>query len=455
MESSMARGIGVYSNRDITYTQRWGFSLHYGLASFNYSLLETHPMDSLRTHSTFSTQHLQDMPAKSHSLSEDQIRQLSEVKNNVPFITMMRALFQNCPDMNVFYLLKHSELLASSYISLEACCKNEPGLALGIKRIAGDFFENAFLSDHSYLKGKEAKFLLDIGNFSIWDSPNDTAAKVQELKLLLAGSDEVDIVFREQVLVQREQKNDPEAIRLLLILVANDPCTEENFQVICRVMGAAKLFDQLKPCLQVPTMDAKSKASVLFLQGRLSHNLDGFEGVTQDFKEAGTCYKAAEQLGSHCASNNLGYMYANGHGVPQDYTIAKAYYEKAATAGSADALNNLGTMYEHGHGVPQDHAKAKAYFDKAATAGSADTLYNLGTMYHDGHGVPQDHAKAKAYYEKAATAGNAGALNNLGYMYEHGQGVPQDHAIAKAYFVKAATAGSASALNNLDKLKTR
>lgn len=145
----------------------------------------------MQSPSSFKTSTIQSSPITRPSdnfqqRSIEYARQLHQVRENEPFMNMMKSVFQHCDAMNIAKLIKYNGLGGSiSSISLEECCQNTPELAEEIKQVAGDFFEKPLLLSGFYLKGSEAELLLKICNFGITEDDEKTLAKIKALESLL------------------------------------------------------------------------------------------------------------------------------------------------------------------------------------------------------------------------------------------------------------------------------
>ena len=74
-------------------------------------------------------------------------------------------------------------------------------------------------------------------------------------------------------------------------------------------------------------------------------------------------------MGSHLATDYLGYLYMTGSMVPQDTQKALELYRKAAELGNPRSMYALGYAYQVGQGVEADFSEALKWYEKAALAG--------------------------------------------------------------------------------------
>ncbi|MCD6027087.1 MAG: hypothetical protein K0R08_1606 [Solimicrobium sp.] len=118
--------------------------------------------------------------------SECYASELHKVRENQPFMKMMELVFQHCDPANIAKLITYSGFRCNMFsISLEECCRENPGLADEIKQIAGDFFDRPLFSSDFYLKGSETELLFKICNFGISENNEKTGEKIKALKSLL------------------------------------------------------------------------------------------------------------------------------------------------------------------------------------------------------------------------------------------------------------------------------
>ena len=213
---------------------------------------------------------------------------------------------------------------------------------------------------------------------------------------------------------------------------------------------------------------------------------NGFETISQDYKQAVSWWEKAAKQNNPDAIANLGYCFLWGQGVEPDSIKASNLFENAAKGGSKNVIPMhdqlareqksifsallLEDIYKKGIGTKTDLKKAGEYLELAAEYGHepsmlnyAMSLYNsgrfdqaapwlkklsdqgnteaslaYGLLLFDGKGVTQDKKTGVDCLTKAAEKGNNSAAVNLGRIYLEGDGVEMDSLKAFEYLKKSA-----------------
>lgn len=186
--------------------------------------------------------------------------------------------------------------------------------------------------------------------------------------------------------------------------------------------------------------------------------VEGYYGLAKIFKDEkdyATMYEyyekvleATEQGFISAATNDIGYMYANGEGVEEDKDLAMEWYEKGAALGNVSSMNNIAHHYAFVLEEP-DYVKAMEEYQKAAALGSGAAMHSIGYLYQNGYGVEVDHDKAMEWFLKAAEVDYAHGIMWIGYTYYQGIGVEPDYAKALEWFKKAEELENAEAINQI------
>jgi TPR repeat protein len=98
----------------------------------------------------------------------------------------------------------------------------------------------------------------------------------------------------------------------------------------------------------------------------------------------------------------------------RDYLRAAQFYERSAHRGNADASNNLGFLHANGLGVAKDDGRAAQYYRDAVAAGSIEANVNLVALADAGRTQLAPNESRTALLERAAQVGQPTALRMLG-----------------------------------------
>jgi len=245
------------------------------------------------------------------------------------------------------------------------------------------------------------------------------------------------VLYENGLGVDHEPK---EAARLFELAAKKKQVDDWFLQALC-IVDQIPLQKQIKLTKKAAEHGHLSSQSML---GLWYHH--GYQGLTQDMKEAVKWYRMAAEQGDYEVQYNLALMYYNGEGIEKNNKEAVKWFRKAAENGLEDAQFDLGILYYRGNGgLLQDKKKAAKWFEKTAELGHSLGQYNLAQMYNNGEGIEKDNKEAVKWYRMAAEQGHAPSQYNLALMYYNGEGIEKNNKEAVKWFRKAAELGDLDA----------
>ena len=164
------------------------------------------------------------------------------------------------------------------------------------------------------------------------------------------------------------------------------------------------------------------------------------------YRDAAAAYRAAADLGSLGALNNLATLHENGQGVRLALPDAFRLYAQAGEGGNRTAMANAGRLLEYGRGVPKDEVAAVRWYQRAAEGGDMPSVTKLVPYYlNGGPGIPRDPQKGFDLFRRAADRGDPTALAAMATLIDNGFGSFFPNARSTDLVMRALTKGESGA----------
>ncbi len=213
-------------------------------------------------------------------------------------------------------------------------------------------------------------------------------------------------------------------------LAANDPNKDKRVKLCDSLAGGGfdpdrpkevkrVCFAQIKPDEAIKACGEASEAFPKLR--RLQYQLGRAYDAKGDPANAGKAYRAASDLGSAAALNNLATLTENGEGRPKDIKKAYALYLKAAQDGSIYGMSNVGRLLEYGLGTSKNPPEAAKWYKKCADAGDPFCATKHANMIMSKvPGVEGDGLQAILMVRKSADQGEVMAMTTMAFIIDNG-----------------------------------